>query len=74
MSLKLIKTVGNTEGLPPTCKSCKSTHFTKSGISWHCTDCGYYIPADFGIGRSLEDIDKVCNKLNNLIKELKNDL
>jgi len=74
--LILVKTIGGGIGSPSKCLSCKSEHFVKTGIAWSCSDCGLYIPVDFGkstpekLQKDLENLSNSHVQFKRMIDEL----
>ncbi len=68
--LRLIKTSDGSHGAPRACKECQSFHFIKAGISWHCSKCGTYVPAELK-PLSTDKLRKDFDTLIKLHKELR---
>ena len=70
VSLRLVKTNDGSNGAPQSCKGCSCKHFIKSGLSWHCTGCGMYVPAELK-PLTTEALKKNFEKLIELQKQLR---
>jgi hypothetical protein len=71
--LRLVKTVGGTNGAPLACSKCGSNHFAKSGIAWHCTACGIYHPTSLGfesLKRSILELHTLQDTFKKSIDDL----
>ena len=71
--MKLVKTTGGTNGAPALCSKCGNQHFAKSGIAWHCTNCGIYHPTELGfesLKQNLLRIQELHLKTKQMVKEL----
>lgn len=73
--LRLIKTSDGEGGAPKSCKACGKSSFINAGFSWHCADCGVYIPTDFrsprfDLKRQLDRITVLQGQFKNAIDDL----
>lgn len=67
MTLRLIKTIGGSDGAPSRCNTCYAEHFLRCGIAWNCSECGSYQPRKFPI----DDLKESLAKLEALREESK---
>ena len=77
--LKLVKTTGGSLGTPRVC-GCGSTGFGKSGIAWHCVNCGTYYPTELGFAsikshiQEMHDLQAQLSKMRKELEDLSNDI
>lgn len=68
MSIRLIKTIGGSDGAPRSCNDCGAINFLKIGIAWSCSECGAYFPIDL---TTLGCLKQDLSKLKNLHRDFK---
>jgi len=71
--LKLVKTLGGSNGAPNKCNRCHGKDFKKSNLAWHCIYCGTYVPTELGfetIKTRLQNMEKLTNSFKLAIDDL----
>lgn len=68
--ITLVKTTGGSSGTPKKCH-CGSVDFVRSGIAWHCGNCGSYVPAKLEKGNPFQALQMNLQALTDHHKKLR---
>lgn len=69
-SLKLVKTTGGTNGVPKVCAKCQQPHFIATGMAWHCSNCGLYVPSVLGLTKDVKKAMEMLERLRKMTNDL----